>query len=95
LHPTTEEASMSIADAVANATRYLRVHPDEARYRDPAAHARLTSGLSVEVTGPGGERLLTDMPQSIGGTASERSPGWLFRAAAASCVASLPSGPDR
>jgi uncharacterized OsmC-like protein len=80
---------MSIADAVANATRYLSEHPDEARYRDSAARARLTSGLRVEVTGPGDERLQTDMPQSIGGTASAPSPGWLLRAAAASCVASL------
>jgi uncharacterized OsmC-like protein len=80
---------MSIADAVANAGRYLTDHPDEARYRDSAARARLTSGLSVEVTGPGGERLLTDMPKGIGGTGSEPSPGWLLRAATASCVASL------
>jgi uncharacterized OsmC-like protein len=80
---------MSIGDAIANATRYLSEHPDEARYRDSAARARLTSGLSVEVTGPGGERMLTDMPKGIGGTGSEPSPGWIFRAAAASCVASL------
>jgi uncharacterized OsmC-like protein len=80
---------MSIADAVANASRYLIEHPDEARYRDSGARARLTSGLSVEVTGPGGERVLTDMPKGIGGTASVPSPGWFLRAAAASCVASL------
>lgn len=80
---------MSIADAVANASRYLTEHPDEARYRDSAARARMTSGLSVEVTGPGGERLTTDMPKGIGGTASEPSPGWVLRAAAASCVVSL------
>ena len=29
------------------------------------------------------------MPEGIGGTASAPSPGWLFRAAAASCVTSL------
>jgi uncharacterized OsmC-like protein len=80
---------MSIADAVANASRYLTDHPDEAHYRDSAAKARLTSGLNVEVTGPAGERLRTDMPAGIGGTASEPSPGWFLRAAAASCVASL------
>jgi uncharacterized OsmC-like protein len=80
---------MSIADAVANASEYLTEHPDEARYRDSAARARLTSGLSIEVTGPGGERLLTDMPTGIGGAASAPSPGWFLRAAAASCVASL------
>ena len=80
---------MSIADAVAAASQYLTEHPEEARYRDAPARARLTSGLVVEVTGPGGERVTTDMPRGIGGGASAASPGWLFRAAAASCVASL------
>jgi uncharacterized OsmC-like protein len=80
---------MSIADAITAASQYLAEHPEEARYRDSAARARLTSGLVVEVTGPGGERVITDMPSGIGGTASAASPGWLFRAAAASCVASL------
>jgi uncharacterized OsmC-like protein len=80
---------MSIADAVSAASQYLTENPEEARYRDSAARARLTSGLVVQVTGPSGEGITTDMPQGIGGTASAASPGWLFRAAAASCVASL------
>lgn len=78
-----------IADAVARAGAYLTEHPDEARYRDAAATARLAGGLRVDVSGPGGERVSTDMPRGIGGRASVASPGWLFRAAAASCVASL------
>ena len=80
---------MSIADAVANASAYLTEHPDEARYRDSHASAHLEAGLIVSVTGPGGERLTTDMPAGIGGSASAPSPGWFLRAAAASCVASL------
>jgi uncharacterized OsmC-like protein len=79
----------SIGDAVASATAYLTEHPDEARYRDSHARARLGDGLRVEVAGPGGESLRTDMPRAIGGTATEPSPGWYFRAAAAACVASL------
>jgi len=78
-----------IADAVGRATAYLTEHPDEARYRDSAARARLGDGLVVEVTGPGSETLRTDMPRGIGGGASVPSPGWYFRAAAAACVASL------
>jgi uncharacterized OsmC-like protein len=78
-----------IGDAVAQATAYLTEHPDEARYRDSAAVARLGDGLRVDVTGPGGESAATDMPRGIGGEAAVSSPGWLFRAAAASCVASL------
>jgi uncharacterized OsmC-like protein len=78
-----------IGDAVARAGAYLTEHPDEARYRDSAATARLAGGLHVTVTGPTGESLRTDMPRGIGGTASVPSPGWYLRAAAASCVVSL------
>ena len=80
---------MSIADAVARASAYLTEHPDEARYRDGPATARLETGLRVQVSGTGGETVVTDMPSGIGGGASAPSPGWLMRAAAASCVASL------
>jgi uncharacterized OsmC-like protein len=80
---------VSIADAVAAASAYLTEHPDEARYRDSLAHAHLGSGLSVTVSGLGGESLRTDMPAGIGGGATAPSPGWFLRAAAASCVASL------
>jgi uncharacterized OsmC-like protein len=80
---------MSISDAVQNAGAYLTEHPDESRYRDSHARARLESGLRVEVTGPNGEQLTTDMPAGIGGTATAPSPGWFLRAAAASCIASL------
>jgi uncharacterized OsmC-like protein len=80
---------MSIADAISSASTYLTEHPQEAHYRDSHARARLVSGLVVEVTGPSGERLTTDMPTGIGGTATAPSPGWFLRAATASCVASL------
>jgi len=78
-----------IGDAVARASAYLAEHPDEARYRDSAAVARLGRNLRVDVTGPGGEAIATDMPRGVGGQAKVPSPGWLFRAATASCVASL------
>jgi uncharacterized OsmC-like protein len=77
-----------IKESIENAVRYLAEHPDEARYTDSYARARLGESLRVEVEGPGGERILTDMPRGIGGRADEPSPGWLFRAALASCVAS-------
>ena len=82
-------AMSRISDAVSGATAYLTEHPDEARYRDSHARARLSDGLRVEVDGLGGEGLVTDMPRSIGGAATAPSPGWYLRAAAASCVASL------
>jgi uncharacterized OsmC-like protein len=79
----------TIGDAVDKASAYLTEHPEEARYRDGHATARLASGLVVSVSGPGEEVLRTDMPRGIGGAGSVPSPGWYLRAAAASCVASL------
>ena len=79
----------SIGDSVTAAAAYLAEHPDEARYRDSHAQARLGDDLRVSISGPGGETMATDMPRGIGGGASVPSPGWFFRAAAAACVASL------
>jgi uncharacterized OsmC-like protein len=78
-----------IREAMARAVEYLTAHPDEARYRDNAARAVLRDGLVVDVGGSGGESVTTDMTTSIGGTGSAPSPGWLLRAATASCVATL------
>jgi uncharacterized OsmC-like protein len=79
----------TIKAAVAGAVAYLSANPAEARYRDSRARAVLRGGLIVDVSGPGGEEVRTDMAASVGGTGSAPSPGWLFRAAAASCVATL------
>ena len=80
---------MSISDALAAAGAYLADHPDEARYRDSAAVARLGDDLRVVVTGPGDASLVTDMPAGVGGRGETQSPGWYLRAAQAACVAAL------
>jgi uncharacterized OsmC-like protein len=77
-----------IKEQIGNAVRYLTEHPDEARYTDSVARATLGDALRVEVEGPDGLRITTDMPSAIGGLQAEPSPGWLYRAAMASCVAS-------
>jgi uncharacterized OsmC-like protein len=82
-------APESIAAAVTAARAWLGEHPDDARYTDTPATATLTEGLRVSVSGPDGASLVTDMPASVGGGASAPSPGWMLRAAAASCVATL------
>ena len=79
----------SIGEAIGAAIAYLNQHPDEARYTDSKATAVLEAGLSVTVTGPDGAVVRTDMPQSVGGGGSAPSPGWLLRAAQASCLATL------
>lgn len=79
----------AIRAALEGAGDYLTKHPDEARYTDSMATARLESGLRVAVDGPSGERLLTDMPSAVGGSGSAPSPGWFLRAAVAACALSL------
>ena len=78
-----------IRHAIETATEYLRQHPDDARSTDSAATASLVDGLVVRVTGSGGASITTDMVPSVGGTATAPSPGWLLRAAEASCVVTL------
>lgn len=78
-----------IKGALDAAVAYLSEHPDEARYTDSEAVATLEEGLRVRVEGPGGESLITDMPQSVGGGNAGPSPGWLIRAALAACEATL------
>lgn len=78
-----------IRQAIETATDYLSQHPDDARSTDSAATATIVGGLVVQVTGPGGASITTDMVSSVGGTATAPSPGWLLRAAEASCVTTL------
>ncbi len=77
-----------IKESIEGAVEYLTDHPDEARSTDSVATAVLDEGLRFRVSGPGGEAVTTDMPSAVGGGGGT-SPGWLFRAAVASCAASL------
>ena len=77
-----------IRTKIEGAVEYLTEHPDEAQYTDSVARATLSEALRVDVEGADGERIATDMPPSIGGVGEQPSPGWLLRAAIASCVAS-------
>src|SRR5437870_8282426 len=82
-------SNAAIRDALRAAITYLSQHPKEARYTDSKAIAVLEAGLGVTVTGPNGALVRTDMPESVGGGGSAPSPGWLLRAAQASCLATL------
>jgi uncharacterized OsmC-like protein len=79
----------AIRTAMEQAGAYLRAHPDDGRYTDSLATARLEGGLRVVVAGPNGEELVTDMPTGVGGAGSAASPGWFLRAAVAACALSL------
>ncbi len=78
-----------IRDSIEQAARYLSEHPEEARYTDTPATAVVEEGLRCRVEGPGGYEVTTDMPKGVGGGDSAPSPGWLFRAALATCDATL------
>jgi uncharacterized OsmC-like protein len=78
-----------IQKALEAATAYLAQNPEQARSTDGAAVASLVDGLVVRVTGADGASVTTDMVSSVGGTATAPSPGWLLRAAMASCVVTL------
>jgi uncharacterized OsmC-like protein len=82
-------SNTKIRDALSQASAYLTAHPNEARYTDSPATAVLESGLAVTVQGPNGASVATDMPKSVGGSDGAPSPGWLLRAAQASCLATL------
>src|SRR5438105_6544842 len=82
-------SNTSIRDALSNAEAYHKAHPDEARYIDRPASAIREAGLAVTVHGPQGLSIRTDMPKSVGGAEGAPSPGWLLRAAQASCLATL------
>ena len=81
--------SAEIRHAIQAATDYLAHNPDQARYTDSAATATITDGLAINVVGPRGESIATDMVPAVGGKGSAPSPGWLLRASEASCVATL------
>jgi uncharacterized OsmC-like protein len=78
-----------IRNAVANVREHYARHPGEAVGTDTIARARLVEGLRVDVEGPQDWRVATDMSTALGGGGSAPSPGWLMRAAVASCDAVL------
>jgi uncharacterized OsmC-like protein len=78
----------SIHSAVEEASRYLTEHPEAAAATDAAATAVREEGLRFRVDGPQGN-LSSDMSKTVGGGATAPTPGWLLRAALASCDATL------
>jgi uncharacterized OsmC-like protein len=76
----------SIRSAIETASGHLAEHPEVAVGTDAAATAVHQEGLRFRVEGPKGD-LITDMSKTVGGGATAPTPGWLMRAALASCDA--------
>jgi uncharacterized OsmC-like protein len=78
-----------VEEAIEKLRAAISVDPLKARAKNLPATARLVAGLQCELSGPYGERLVTDMAPAMGGTASGPNPGWLLRGALASCTATV------
>lgn len=77
-----------IAEAVSRVVGHLEAHPDDGYGWGTSVTATAT-GLRASAESPDGAVVVTDMPKGIGGGASAPSPGWLLRAALASCDATV------
>ena len=80
-------SSTQIREAIEKTAKALAEHPEKARVKNPAATAVVEDGLRCRVTGPSGELVHTDMSPAMGGGGTAPNPGWLMRAALASCNA--------
>jgi uncharacterized OsmC-like protein len=80
-------ASEEIAAAMHRVESVLRRRPEMGLHEDPPATARWQSGTRITSSHSNGTQVLTDMPTELGGSGDQVTPGWLFRAGIASCLA--------
>ncbi len=76
-----------IAAAMQRVEALLQRRPEAGLHEDAPATARWESGTRVVSSHTNGTQLSTDMPSEIGGSGDKVTPGWLFRAGLASCLA--------
>jgi uncharacterized OsmC-like protein len=79
----------AVRNAIDKLARLLAQEPEKGRAKSVPATAVLDDGLKVSVTGRHGESVSTDMSPALGGGGSAPNPGWLLRAAMASCHATV------
>jgi uncharacterized OsmC-like protein len=77
-----------IAEGVSRMVEHLEAHPEEG-YGWSVSATATAIGLRASAESPDGAVVVTDMPKGIGGGASAPTPGWLLRAALASCDATV------
>ncbi len=76
-----------IRESILNVRSALAAKADAGPAPDRPAAAVMEDGLRCHVEGGDGWALVTDMPAPVGGGGSAPTPGWLIRAALASCAA--------
>jgi uncharacterized OsmC-like protein len=80
-------AAEDIAAAMRRVESVLRRRPEFGLHDDAQATARWRNGTRVVSSHENGTQILTDMPGELGGSGDQVTPGWLFRAGLASCLA--------
>ena len=86
---SSRTAASDVRDALERLRQSFIERGDTGRRPNAAATATWTDGLRFEVSGPAGERAVTDMPAAMGGKGQGPNPGWLLRASLASCTATV------
>ena len=77
----------TIAAAMQRVESVFQRRPEAGLADDTPATAHWESGTRVVSRHPNGTQVVTDMPSEIGGSGDQVTPGWLLRAALASCAA--------
>jgi uncharacterized OsmC-like protein len=76
-----------IRESILNVRTALASQSDAGPAPDRPATAVIEDGLRCRVEGGDGWSIVTDMPAAVGGGGTAPTPGWLIRAALASCAA--------
>ena len=76
-----------VATAMKRVVAVLERRPQVGLHDDTSASALWEGGLRIATSHANGEVIFTDMPSELGGSGDRISPGWLFRAGLASCLA--------
>lgn len=80
-------ATEDIAAAVLRVQTVLQRRPQTGLHDDAPATAHWQGGLRVVSSHANGTEVASDMPTELGGSGDTVSPGWLFRAGLAACLA--------
>jgi len=80
-------AAQDIAQALRRVATVLQRKPGMGVHKDAPATAHWDGELRITVRHANGTAVPTDMPPELGGGGAHVTPGWLFRAGLASCVA--------
>jgi uncharacterized OsmC-like protein len=80
-------AAQDIAAALQRVESVLRRRPEAGLHDDAPGIVRWEGGLRVVATHANGKQVVTDLPQELGGSGDQVSPGWLVRSGVASCTA--------